>query len=780
MTAHFNRKNGSAQSLAQHSSNTARLTEMRLTRVGFPKTGYLTGLLHDLGKGTERFDKYIHDPDMYRRGEIHHAPSGAIFVYERWYRKASSAIERCTAQIVAMVIYGHHGGLMDVIAQDGEELLKNALGQDKRALGYDEAVGNFFAEVVETDELDRLFEESVKEFSAFFAPLLKKIRTERRRVFISLLSRLILSALIDSDRLDSACFAYAADPFAMRDAPNWNAALTALDEKLAGFPCVNDIDRIRNEISANCFNAAGRNGSVFRLTVPTGGGKTLSSLRFALKRAVLSGDVKRIFYVIPFNTILDQNARDIRDVLGDTVDILEHHANVILDADDTDGLEEYTRLTERWDADLVLTSMVHFLDAIYGKSNTDARRMSALTGAVIIFDEVQALPINCRVLFACAVDFLSNFCGCTVVLCTATQPEMELDSAPQEIIHNAGQLFSSMKRVNIHNEAQKMRSAEDAAERLSGLIETYGSVLMIVNTKPMARKIYELMKSKVTSVHLSTGMYPEHRLRLIDRIKNRDLSKPLFCVSTSLIEAGINISFPCVVRSLSGLGSILQASGRCNRNGESDRGEVFVWQLDENLGKLPEIKAAAEITRGFLIDEENIGSLDNINRYFARENDKLPETISKFSDKRTGDPKKLKEFPLPEIGAERTIFDLLDSGFRKGSMKSEFALSAAFRTAGENFHVIDSQTRSVLIPDGHGAEIYAKLCGSSSYDETSALLREAGRYSVSLYSGMFNSLKEQRALIYLENIGLYVLRDGWYNDEIGITTTAGEMRFLGF
>ena len=780
MTAHFNRKNGSAQSLAQHSSNTAKLTETRLTGVGFPKTGYLTGLLHDLGKGTERFDQYIHAPETYRRGEIHHAPSGAIFVYERWCRKALSPDARYTAQIIAMVIYGHHGGLMDVIAQDGEELLKNALGQDKRALGYDEAVGNFFAEVAGSDELDRFFEESVKEFSAFFTLLKEKCRSDRRLVFISILSRLILSALIDSDRLDSACFAYAADPFAMRDAPDWHAALMALEEKLAAIPCVNDIDRIRKEISDNCFNAAGRNGNVFRLTVPTGGGKTFSSLRFALKRAVLSGNVKRIFYVIPFNTILDQNARDIRGVLEDTVDILEHHANVILDADDAEGLEEYTRLTERWDADLVLTSMVHFLDAIYGKSNTDARRMSALTGAVIIFDEVQALPIKCRVLFECAVDFLSNFCGCTVILCTATQPVMELDSTPQEMIRNAGQLFSSMKRVNIHNKTQKLCSDEEAAERLSGLIETYGSVLMIVNTKLMARKIYERMKGKVTSVHLSTGMYPEHRLRLIDRIKNRDPSEPFFCVSTSLIEAGINISFPCAVRSLSGLGSILQAAGRCNRNGESDCGEVFVWQLDENLERLPEIKAAAAITGGFLKDEESIGSLENINRYFARERDKLPEEISKFSDKRTGDFHNLIKFPLPEIGAERTIFDLLGSGFRKGSMKSEFALSAAFRTAGEHFHVIDSQTRDVLVPDGRGAEIFAKLCGNSSYDETSALLREAGRYSVSLYSGMFNSLKEQRALIHLEDIGLYALRDGWYNDEIGITTTAGEMCFLGF
>ena len=204
---------------------------------------------------------------------------------------------------------------------------------------------------------------------------------------------------------------------------------------------------------------------------------------------------------------------------------------MIFDADDSDGFEEYTRLTERWDADLVLTSMVRFMDSIYGKSNTDARRMSALIGSVLIFDEVQALPITCRVLFECAVDFLTEFCGCTVVLCTATQPVTDLDNKPEEITGDVERLFSSMKRVNIHDETQKMLSAEDSAERLSGLIGKYGSLLMIVNTKPMARKLYELMKDRVTSVHLSTGMYPEHRLRLIDRIKSRDkIEAVLLCL----------------------------------------------------------------------------------------------------------------------------------------------------------------------------------------------------------------------------------------------------------
>ena len=192
MTAHINRQTKCEQSLKDHSRNAAELTGFRLAAVRFRYTGYLTGLLHDLGKGTERFNAYIHAPDEYRRGEIHHAPSGAIFVYERWYLKAKSPVEKLAAQIIAMVIYGHHGGLMDVIAQNGEELLKNALGQDNRALGYDEAVDNFLAGTVGTDELDQLFNEAVKEFSTFFGKLAVNFRMDRKFIMISLLARLIL------------------------------------------------------------------------------------------------------------------------------------------------------------------------------------------------------------------------------------------------------------------------------------------------------------------------------------------------------------------------------------------------------------------------------------------------------------------------------------------------------------------------------------------------------------------------------------------------------------
>ena len=777
MTAHYNKQSNAEQSLSQHSLNTAKLTSNKLSLIGFSHIGYLIGLLHDLGKGTERFNFYIHNTDKIRKGEIHHAPSGAIFAYEKWYLKASSVQEKITAQIIAMVIYGHHGGLMDVVSPDGTQLLSKALCQNKEALGYDEAVENFLTEVASEAELEQLFCNAVSEIRKFVDTVAKMVRKDRKLIFVNLLARLLLSALVDADRLDSACFEYGTDPFEPCKAPDWTAALASLENALKDFTDAAKIDRIRRKISDECLNAAQKRGSIFRLTVPTGGGKTFSSLRFALSRAVSDDIIRHIFYVIPFNTILDQNAHDIRDALGDTVDILEHHSNVVFDADDSDGYARYTRLTERWNSEIILTSMVQFMDSIYSGSNTDARRMSGIIGSILIFDEVQALPIKCRTLFECAVEFLAYFCGCTVLLCTATQPLLTFSSEPTEIISDVPILFRAMERVQFHDETKRCLNAEEAAERLSDLISQYGSVLMIVNTKPMAKRLYELMSSRVNSIHLSTGMYPEHRFDLIKKIKNRDRSEPFFCVSTSLIEAGINISFPCVVRSLAGLGSILQAAGRCNRSCEYDRGDVYIWQLEENLDKLPEIRASAEITKGLLMENDSIGSLETIERFFERERSRLPKLIAEYSEKKIVNYIEMDKFPIPELSSGTTIFGILDRGFGGGV----FPINAAYRTAGEYFCVIDSRTRGVLVPEGRGAEIYKELCGDISYDKTCRLLREAGRYSVSLYNGMFMNLRDrENALIWLEKAGIYVLRDGWYDKETGIRTDAGTMSFLGY
>ena len=780
MIAHYDKRLGRNQSLSTHSRNVAMLCQKYLSALGLACLGYIVGLLHDMGKATLSYLNYILSGDISQKGSIHHAPVGAIYVYERWFVYADKSHKNIVSQIIWMAIYGHHSGLMDVVDPDHRQVMEERLRQNKEELSYTEAVSNYLREVASAEELDALFEKAAMEYAVFQTKIIGLTKnTEAKRFYVALLMRLVLSALVDADRLDTACFEYNMDLPGEKAVTDWKVALEALEKKLEGFSCDTPVNAIRKEISEECREAAAVQGAIFKLTVPTGGGKTLSSLRFALHHAVFANNIQRIFYVIPFNTILDQNAHEIRGILDGKLDILEHHSNVVFATDDIAGSEEYELLSERWDTDIVLTSMVHFLNAIYGKGNTNARRMRALCGSVLIFDEVQSVPFVCRVLFERVIEFLANFCGCTVLLCTATQPQIRTFPEPLEIIRDRDSLYTAMRRVRFHDETNRLRAVDEATERLEELLQKHGSVLVIVNTKAMAQKLYDRMIDRVSAMHLSTYMYPMHRLSCIEHIRSRSSGQPFLCISTSLIEAGINVSFPCVVRSLAGLGSIMQAAGRCNRNGEAEFGDVYIWQLEENLERLPEIRAAADLTRGLLSNIEDLDALAVIDTYYSLERKRLAEKILEYANKRNIDARLMDQYPLPEIGRDVTICALL--GKRKMFGDCAFPLDGAYKTAAEYFQVIQGTTYSVLIPEKKGADIAAELAGEGlSYERTKQLLREAGQYSVSLYTEMFQHLKAENAMYFLENVGVWVLRDGWYDVDTGIRLTQGDMAYLEY
>ena len=437
-----------------------------------------------------------------------------------------------------------------------------------------------------------------------------------------MLTRLLLSILIDSDRWDSACFEYGINSTEEERRPNWNDLLNTY-ETYAKNTLNSDewINKKRSEISDICKEKAAMKTGIYRLSVPTGGGKTFSSLRYALRHADINSK-ERIFYIIPYNTILDQNAEDIREALNQYEGILEHHSNIVLENDEEQL--NYKKLTERWDSDIILTSMVQFLNTLFRKENSNTRRMHRLTNAVFIFDEVQALPINCKGLFERAIIFLTSCCRSTVLLCTATQMELDLPQKPIELMGTEENLISlnrTFKRVEYIPQIEKTFTNEQVAENLCDIIENKKSVLMISNTKASAWDIFEKtcnmlnengyefieieygMSDKeiqerakqsedfeILCVHLSTFFCPAHRKAYIKWIKNWTKAEGrVLCVSTALIEADINVSFPVVVRSIAGLPSIIQAAGRCNRNMEQSPnvGQVYIWRLkEENLNVL--------------------------------------------------------------------------------------------------------------------------------------------------------------------------------------------------
>ncbi len=790
--AHIDRESGHTQSLTEHAENVALLCARFAAPLRLAHTARLIALIHDMGKGTPPFQAHL--TDDYNKKTHPHAPAGAIFAYEHW--SSGDEMRRRAAQIVALCVYGHHTGLMDCVGKSSEPSFIQKMQADKHALHYDEAVAYFTDNVASLSQLDALFDAACIELQQFRA-------AGRSGAFHDgLIARLLLSILVDADRHDAACFEYGEDALAQPPAPVWGELLGRLDAYAgAHFALRTPIDQIRAGIAARCGEASARRPGVYRLTVPTGGGKTLSSLRFALGHA-LRHDMERIFYVIPFNTILDQNARDIRNALGGYDSILEHHGNVVVE-DEGERLQ-YRRLTERWDSRIILTSMVQFLNALYRCENTNARRMHRLTRAVIVFDEIQALPPRCKALFERAVNFLVLNCGCTVLLCTATQMEFEhiAMSGDSELMGDESELarlYDALARVRWIPEIGKSLTNEEAARKLQNLMRTHASVLTIVNTKAVAWDVYrrtvDLLKEQgmqpvamdctldreavierakvateedVLCVHLSTLLCPRHRLAYIDFMKAwLEGGGRALCVSTALIEAGINISFPAVVRSLAGLPSIVQAGGRGNRNMERECGYVYIWEFKEEVLKnLAAIENGKCCTRKLYHespdDFEALCKPGGICRYFVEERCYT---------------KKVEKYPC----ANGNLVDLLGKNAAfAGGTKDLFPLKQAFRTAGELFRVIDDDTRAIVVPYGEGDAIISALLSQSGVKRRALLLACAQQYSVNVYDYMLKRLEAEGAVYAVGDTGVLALRAEYYDYERGVNAVGRELDLMDY
>lgn len=797
MLAHICREDGRMQSLEAHCRTVSRLCGQTAMALNLSETAQLLGLLHDMGKATCAFETYLlaSAEGEEALARHNHAPTGAIFVYRRWFSGEEKKVRRLTAQLLSLCIYGHHMGLINCLNDKGDSDFLKSMHQDTLPLHYEEATNWFFANIASEEELDSRFQKASSEVLAFWKA---HVKGEKREAFYQgALARLLLSILVDADRWDAACFEWGNDPMEDDEAPSWDNLLTTFEAfRERNLSSQSAINEIRGHISNICFEKAALPPGIFTLSVPTGGGKTYSSLRFALRHAALQGQ-ERIFYIIPYNTILDQNARDIREALSPFSSILEHHSNVVQET--KEAQKNYRLLTERWDSPIILTSLVQFLNAFFAAPNTDARRLHRLANAVLIFDEIQSLPKHCKTLFECAIEFLTRCCHCTVVLCTATQPKLELTAAPVELMENTQTLFRSMQRVEYVPQLEAMDN-EQASRRLSTMAQE-SSVLAVVNTKAAARDIFtkttellqvsgmEIIEAEGTvsdeeilrrakrstekdilCIHLSTLLCPAHRLRLIQWMKVwLKEGKRVLCVSTALIEAGINISFPVVVRSLAGLPSVVQAAGRANRNMEYGLGKVYLWILSqEKLKYLPDIQNGQNISREILAQK--------------RENSPdMPEEMALFFKKEQNYIEKRKEYPskkyrgtLTDMLSKNTEGDRDTGGFETEEKK--LVLKQSFRNAYEEFEAIPDKTVSVLVPFEEGARLIACLNGKHTMEEERFLLRKAQAYSVGVYKDTtFQALKEENALYLVGNCGVWALEEGYYDAQTGVTVEKGEL-----
>lgn len=810
--AHIRESDKTIQTVPEHLSGVREYAEQAGSKIGFRHFAGLTGLLHDLGKNTEEFLTYIQQAaastkleDAPRRGSVDHSTAGGRLIHSRYHTKDAKPEHQYTAEWLANCIISHHQGLRDYIPPDGVSPYLERVEQ-RMLKQYEEAVDEFFRHVP-PHELDELFALATDEFKQY----LRSIREHQLPPIVAtLLLKYIFSCLIDADRTNTRLFEeekadHSEALSQVTDSPRKHhsfflssyealmAHLHELDQQQEGNP---QIKRLRQEMSEQCEKAAYRPSGTYTLSIPTGGGKTLASMRYALRHALETGK-DRIIYVVPYTTIIEQNAKEIRKILGNEDMILEHHSNVVDHSDDERTAEDdgevyetrrkQTKLArDHWDRPIIFTTMVQFLNTFFSSGTRNVRRLHRLANAVLIFDEVQSVPVHCISLFNSALNFLQVVGGASLVLCTATQPALnyvkhELRLSPDaEMIKGLSDVEQSFRRVELVDLATDAPSgwgAEQISEFLQEQMCEVNNALVILNTKVAVRKLYSQLQSadwvreqNIRVVHLSTNMCAAHRKYVLSDedtglIPSLEHER-IICISTQLIEAGVNISFECVVRSLAGLDSIAQAAGRCNRHGRDVIRKVYIIRCaDENLTRLREIQIGADTTEDVLREyrgkPELLLSAEAMRLYFEKYYSQVQQKM---------------HHPIPKL--EQNLFDLIntnayykDSYLNRNGTLGNLKNTAAIATADRYFEAINSHAIPVLVPYEEGKNLILDLNGELPHgpDVLGDLFRKAQLYTINIQRHQLDRLYKEGDAYPLLHGQAWALAETAYSLEYGLT-----------
>lgn len=648
--ARFRSNDLKKQPLKDHITNVAKLAKSFGKKVDLSRTMELLGYIHDMGKYSDHFQKYIQKVCLENKkfqDKPDHGVYGAKFIYE----KIGNGHTEYFQEIFALVIAYHHGGLPDCEKGLEENTLEHRITNPKKTEDFLIVYNRFRSEI--KIDLETLFDESCKEMEKFLCKLAKLADREFQ---INLIVKLIYSMLIDADRLDSMCFKEDINIQHYIESKNnvWNKYSFIFEDYIRQLEKTlnNDVDKIRSQISEECLNYAKNAEGIYTLTVPTGGGKTLASMRFALQHNKIQKK-QRIIYIIPYTTIIEQNAEVIRKALNYKCDLLEHHSNIVEDNEQ----EDYKLLTERWENDIVFTTMVQFLNTFYGKGTQDVRRLHNMMNATIIFDEVQTVPVKSMALFNSAINFLYYSGNSTIILCTATQPGLNqcygvrIQDIKGEIISDIKQRYKQLRRVKIVNQCKEQEyTLEEATEFILNQKQKVKSLLMVVNKIKTAEYLYKNLKMKTKSniMFLSSNLCAEHRKDVLKKLKEElEEKSDIICISTSLIEAGVDISFEVAIRSNTKLDSIAQVAGRVNRNGNNNIGYCYIINLNEgSYDKMLEIRIGGERTRTIFRNYpmEEVLNPKIIEQYFKEyflEKEIQKNFYYPFEDKRTHQTKEI-------------------------------------------------------------------------------------------------------------------------------------------
>ena len=670
--AHISEDKQREQSIKSHLEETALLAKEFAEEFGYGEWGYFCGLLHDIGKYSTKFQGRI----MGSGEKTDHATAGAQLCLRLGKEKGSYYVAP------AYCIAGHHAGLPDTgtSADTGDR-------------------GTFTGRMKKRVEDYGAYQEEIS-IPPLPPPVLSAAEKKDLTFSMSFLIRMLYSCLVDADYLNTEDFMKDGETSRMTG-ETIPFLLEKLNRHIAKWLVNDDQDTVngrRTEILKSCIEKGKKKKGLFRLTVPTGGGKTVASLAFALNHAAEHG-MKRIIYVIPYTSIIEQNAKVFSHILGEE-NVLEHHSGI--DYESTDELKLKQLAAENWDLPIVVTTNVQFFESLFSNKSSKCRKLHNIANSIIIFDEAQMLPNDYLRPCIASMEELIRHYESSIVLCTATQPSLQnffpKDMQYTELCPRMEEQFRFFKRAIFKN------LGKITEDELLDRVRNEEQALCILNTKNNVQKLYEKIKGEGV-YHLSTFMYPRHRQERLEAIRERlAAGEKCIVIATSLVEAGVDLDFQTVYRELAGVDSMIQAAGRCNREGKRDALGSFAcyFQLEESRrvpGQEQQIDTAKQVIRRY----EDIGSLDAVQEYFTR----------------------LYQFKGSALDKKNILEE-----FQKGRF--------AFAAVGKEFKLIEQNTKTILIPAQERAKEIAeelKFKGASK-----KMIREAGKYCVNVYENLFRKM----------------------------------------
>ncbi|BCL67079.1 CRISPR-associated helicase/endonuclease Cas3 [Haemophilus haemolyticus] len=682
------------QTLQSHSVNVGEMAAEFARVFGAQEVACQTGQLHDLGKYSEAFDHRLHGGPS-----VDHATAGAKIAIERW----GNAI----GKLMAFCIAGHHAGLANGCREgDNRSTLKQRL-----ALQFGEGI----------PALDNLWQQEIKLPQNLSAPPLKA-DTHHPYFSYAFFTRMLYSCLVDADYLDTEAFYLNLENNAVERGGypdlnalqhNFNQFINAFRLRVAQASEQTEaekrnaaLNRLRSEILDHAVEQAAQPQGLFTLTVPTGGGKTFTSMAFALEHAKQHG-MRRVIYVIPFTSIIEQNATEFRKAFGELGKqaVLEHHSTFDDGKLQNETTKDKLRLaSENWDAPIIVTTAVQFFESLFADRSSRCRKLHNIAGSVIILDEAQMLPLNLLLPIMQAIKELAQNYRCSIVMCTATQPAVQAENGfyrgfenVREIAPKPTALFDKLRRTTV----QHIGTQTDAD--LLAKLTKHPQMLVIVNNRRHARSLYDQAKHLEGTFHLTTLMCAKHRSQKLDEIRGRlKKGEPCRVIATSLIEAGVDVDFPLVMRAEAGLDSVAQAAGRCNREGKRPSENSFVWIFapEEQWKAPPELATQAAVMR-LTADSfsDDLLSTQAVAAYFTE----------------------LYQLKGSELDNKKILKMHNDTGQ---------SLDFPFQTIADKFRMIESHMQPLIVPfDGEAENLISSLRYA---DHIGGLLRKLQPYTVQI------------------------------------------------